>query len=256
MLWHVEDTNLHLMGSIHVLGQTRHGLFPEAEQVYKSAQRVTFEHDMGQPPALTLLENVAGAALSTQVPPAVFASAAREWANLGLDPARLEQLQPWAAAFAIVAIGAAKRGIDQAYGVDKVLWVRTDQDGKERTTLEQPADALTIFALSPTREKVSLLNYATNPPSAFQNDMDVMIKAWHDHDAGTFEHILDHRLRMWPVGFEKLITGRNSAWMPDLVRLASDGIPTLVVVGALHCVGKDGIPTLLEGQGVQVSRVI
>jgi uncharacterized protein YbaP (TraB family) len=62
-------------------------------------------------------------------------------------------------------------------------------------------------------------------------------------------------MRTWPVGFEKLITGRNRAWLPKLVQLAADGIPTLVVVGALHCVGKEGIPKLLEGQGSRLSRV-
>jgi len=256
VLWHVVGTNLHLMGSIHVLEQTRHGLFPEAEHIYQTAHRVTFEHDMVTPPNPTLTQNIVGMPLSTQVPPAVFANTAREWANLGLDPARLEQLQPWVAAIAIAFIHAARRGIDEAHGVDKVLWGRTDQDGKTRTTLEKPGDALAIFGLSPAHEKASFLDYATNPPTAFQDDIDVMIEAWHNHDDGTFERILDHRLRMWPVGFEKLVTGRNRAWIPDLVQLAADRIPTLVVIGALHCVGKEGIPKLLEGQGSRLSRVV
>lgn len=256
MLWHIEDANLHLMGSIHVLEQTRHGLFPEAEQIYQKAQRVTFEHDMVTPPNPVFIENIFGNPLSTQVPPAVFASAAREWANLGLAPARLEQLQPWVAAMAIVAIGAARRGIDEAHGVDRALWGRTERDGKTRTTLEKPDDALTIFTMSPDHEKASFLDYATNPPTTFQNDLDVMIKAWHDHDDGAIERIFDHRLRMWPIGFEKLTTSRNRAWMPSLVQLAADRIPTLVVVGAFHCVGKNSIPKLLEGQGSRLSRVI
>lgn len=94
MLWHVGDTGLSLMGSIHLLGQTRHGLYPEAEQIYQKVQRVTFEHDMVTPPDPVFLENSPGKRLSTQIPPAVFASAAKAWASLGLDPARLEQLQP------------------------------------------------------------------------------------------------------------------------------------------------------------------
>jgi uncharacterized protein YbaP (TraB family) len=179
-----------------------------------------------------------------------------EWANLGLPPARLEQIQPWVAAMVIAVTGAAKRGIDEAHGVDKVLWGRTERDGKTRTTLENPEDAFAVFITSPDHEKASFLDYAVNPPTVFQNDFDVMIKAWHDHDDGTMERILDHRLRMWPVGFEKLATGRNRAWMPSLIQLASDRIPTLVVVGAFHCVGKHSIPKLLEGTGLRLSRVI
>jgi uncharacterized protein YbaP (TraB family) len=160
------------------------------------------------------------------------------------------------AALTIVFIGAAKRGINVAHGVDKALWGRTEQDGKTRTTLERPAAALTVFTTAPDHEKASFLDYATNPPVAFQNDLDVMIEAWHNHDDETIERILDHRLRMWPVGFEKLTTGRNQAWMPSIAQLVADRIPTLVVVGAFHCVGENGIPKLLERQGSRLSRVI
>lgn len=156
---------------------------------------------------------------------------------------------------AIVAIGAAKRGIDEAHGVDKVLWSRTEHDGKTRTTLEKPEDALTVFVMSPDHEKISLLDYAVNPPTTFQDDLDVMIKAWHDHDDAAIERILDHRLRMWLVGFEKLVIGRNRAWMPGLVDLTDDSVPTLVVVGALHCVGEHGFPKLLEARGSRLSRI-
>jgi uncharacterized protein YbaP (TraB family) len=160
------------------------------------------------------------------------------------------------AAMAIGLLGAAKRGIDMAHGVDKALWGRAERDGKVRITLESQADLFTIIRTMPADETASFLDYATNPSIALQNDIDVMIKAWHDHDDGTMERILDHRLRMWPVGFKKLITGRNQAWMPSIARLAADGISTLVVVGALHCVGENGNPRLLEGRGSQLSRIV
>lgn len=256
MLWHVEGTNLHLMGSIHVLEQTRHGLFPEAEHIYQQAQRVAFESDLVTPPDPVLIENTAGQPLSAQVPAAVFANAARVWADLGLDLTRLEHLIPWIAAMVIGCRGAAKRGIDIAHGVDKALWDRVEQDGKARITLESQADLFTIIRTMPADETASFLDYVTNPSITFQNDIDVLIKAWHDHDDGAMKRIRDHRLSMWPVGFEKLITNRNQAWMPNIVQLAADRISTLVVVGALHCVGENGIPRLLEGRGLRLSRIV
>lgn len=205
---------------------------------------MTFEHDMVTAPDPAFLENGMGKRLSTQVPTEVFANASRAWANLGLNPARLEQLQPWVAAMAIVITGAATRGIQETHWVDNVLWGRAEQDGKTRTTLEKPDEALAIFSRLSAYEASSFLNYSTNPVTAFQNDLDVMMKAWHEHDEVTMERILDHRLRMWPAGFAQLITGRNRAWMPTLLQLAADNVPTLVVVGALHCVGMDGLPRL------------
>jgi hypothetical protein len=244
------------MASIHLLEQTRHGLFPEAEQIYQNAQRVTFEHALGTPLNPAFIENIPGSPLSSQVPSAVLVNATREWTDLGLDLTRLEQIQPWVAAMNIARLRAAKRGIDEAHGVDKVLWGRAEHDGKTRTTLENLEDALTPFVTSPDDEKISFLDYAVNPPTTFQNDLDIMIKAWHDHDDRAFERILNHRLRMWPVGFEKLTTDRNRAWIPSIVQLAADKIPTLVVVGAFHCVGENSIPKLLEEQGPRLTRVV
>jgi len=240
MLWHIKDTNLYFMGSIHVLEQTRHALFPEAERVYQQVDRVTFEHDMVAPPNPVLIENGPGASLSTQVSPGIFANATREWMRLGLDVTRLEQLQPWAAATTIATLDALKRGIDSAFGVDKVLWDRTEQDGKARSTLETQDDALAVFSSMQADEQESFLDYGTNPPTAFQDDIDVMIRAWHEHDERAFTRILDHRLGMWPTGFGNLAAGRNQAWMPTLLRLVSDQVSTLVVIGALHCVGFRG----------------
>ena len=165
MLWSLEDTNLYFMGSVHTLEQNRHGLFPEAEQIYQNAQRVAFEHDLNSPPDRIFIENPVGKPLSSQVPSAEFATAARVWESLGLPQARLEEIQPWVAAMAIVSTGAARRGIAEAHGVDKVLWGRAEHDCKTRTTLEETADALAGFIMSPDHEKVSFLDYAVNPPN-------------------------------------------------------------------------------------------
>jgi hypothetical protein len=256
MLWKADDANLHLLASIHLLDQAGSTLYPEAELAYSSAQRVTFEHDMTATPDSSLVENSSGNPLSGQVPDAVFRNAAREWANLGLAPDRLEQLQPWIVAFVIGARLAAQRGITEAHGVDKSLWGRAAADGKTRTTLESPAEALSTFANAPLHEQASFLDYATNPVSNLQDDLDLMVRSWHRHDEAAFVRIRAHRLRMWPEGYEKAITGRNHIWLPGLLQLVADKVPALVVVGALHCVGEEGLPNLLTKAGWRLSRVV
>jgi uncharacterized protein len=190
------------------------------------------------------------------VPTVVFGNAAREWTNVDLAPERLEQLQPWIAAMVIGSRLAAQRGIIESHGADKVLWDRTEKDGKTRTTLESLSEALSIFSKAPPHEQASFLDYATNPVSNFQDDIDVIVGAWHQRDASAFDRIRAHRLRMWPECFGKALMGRNLAWMPCLFRLAADKVPTLVVVGALHCVGEEGLPNLLTKAGMRLSRVV
>ena len=158
MLWKADDANLHLLGSIHILDQRGSRLFSEAELAYTSAKRVTFEHEMTAAPDLSLIENSPNDPLSGQVPTVVFGNAAREWTNVDLAPERLEQLQPWFVAMVIGSRLAAQRGIIESYGVDKVLWDRTEKDGKARTTLESLSEALSAFSRAPPHEQASFLD--------------------------------------------------------------------------------------------------
>ncbi|MGA2364772.1 MAG: TraB/GumN family protein [Steroidobacteraceae bacterium] len=49
-----------------------------------------------------------------------------------------------------------------------------------------------------------------------------------------------------------LTTDRNRAWLPVITGLLHEDQDYLVIVGALHLVGKDGIIQLLQQQGFQV----
>ncbi len=256
MLWAVKGANLYLLASIHLSDQARSVLYLEAEQAYRAAERVTFEHDMTQPPNISLMENQSGTLLSQQVPGGVFANAAAEWAKLSLDPARLEQLRPWAAAISSVAIRAMKRGLQEAYGVDKPLWQRAAQDGKTHEILELPDDAILSLGSGPLSEQTTWLDYVTSSPGVADKELDDLIDAWHRHDDAALEILFIHRLALLPITFGNALTRRNHLWMPALLKQAAEPTPTLVVVGALHCVGNEGVPNLLKNAGCPLYRMI
>ena len=246
MLWAVEGGNLHLMASIHISDQSRSALYPEAEQAYRDAERVTFEHDMVTPPSSATFENPPGQLLSQIVPSTVFANADNEWTMLGLPVQRLEQLQPWMAAMSIVVQRAMKRGFQLDYGVDKPLWLRTAAEGKARDILESADAALASFGSGPVAEQTLWLDFVTKPNSVADADFSEMMDAWHNHDDVTMERLLAERIAIMPIAFENAVANRNHLWMPALLNQVADPRRTLVVVGALHCVGEEGPPTLLK----------
>ncbi len=57
-----------------------------------------------------------------------------------------------------------------------------------------------------------------------------------------------------PEFMEALIDRRNKAWIPTIVSSISDA-PTLIVCGALHLPGENGILNLLRERGFEVNPV-
>jgi uncharacterized protein YbaP (TraB family) len=83
-----------------------------------------------------------------------------------------------------------------------------------------------------------------------------LIDAWHRHDDAALETLLTNRLALLPVTFGNALTRRNHLWMPALLKQVAEAIPTLIVVGAFHCVGDEGLPELLKRASVRLSRVV
>lgn len=60
-----------------------------------------------------------------------------------------------------------------------------------------------------------------------------------------------------PETYRLLVVERNRNWMPQLVRRLADEHKdnTLVVVGAMHLLGSDGLVEQLRAKGYKVERV-
>ncbi len=62
--------------------------------------------------------------------------------------------------------------------------------------------------------------------------------------------------RDYPALYRRINVQRNDAWLPKLEqRLARQDDDTLVVVGALHLLGEDGVVEKLRAKGYTVERI-
>ncbi len=85
--------------------------------------------------------------------------------------------------------------------------------------------------------------------------MDALITAWRHGDIDFFEdNVLDEMLD-YPELYRAIVADRNRRWVKHIDRLLEQEDDYLVVVGALHLVGPDGVPQLLEARGEQVRQL-
>lgn len=90
---------------------------------------------------------------------------------------------------------------------------------------------------------------------ALDKSADLIVQAWLRGDAASLEESLLSGMRAYPALFQKLIVDRNRRWVPEIERLIKQGENPLIVVGAAHLVGKDGVIELLKQQGYTVEQL-
>ena len=52
-----------------------------------------------------------------------------------------------------------------------------------------------------------------------------------------------------------MVTNRNLRWASQIKELLDDRDDYLIIVGALHLVGDQGVPNLLAGRGVKIIQL-
>ena len=121
--------------------------------------------------------------------------------------------------------------------------------------LEPDGSAFHAFSSVSAEEQTAFLESMAMHPEAAVLLLHSFIGAWRTADYEAIEYILTEGLLACPQMFTQLIFERNRRWMPQLLAMTRDRVPTLVVVGMLHFSGEFGLPTLFAQQGFQMSPV-
>jgi uncharacterized protein len=247
---------VYLAGSVHALPK-EHSEFPPAlERAYKSAQRIVMEVDLddlnpmeavsfvtakGTLPADRTLQDVVGADK--------YGSVARLAASLDLPEFAIAKLEPWAAAMVLTQFALMKSGFDPALGIDMQISDRARSDGKTIDGLETVEEQLGIFDARSMEEQTRFLLDSTEDAPKLHADLQRLVAAWRTGDlAAMQQEFLEERANT-PELYDALLGERNRKWMPKIEALLAEKGDVLVVVGALHYVGPDGLLELLRRAG-------
>ena len=83
-------------------------------------------------------------------------------------------------------------------------------------------------------------------------------QAWHRGDAeGLWSGMAADMKRQYPRLYRRINVERNDAWVPRIQQILTQpgDDDALVVVGALHLLGDDGVVEKLRARGYQVERI-
>lgn len=259
-VWAIEGPNggtVYLAGSVHVLDPANSDLPGGFDTAYRDAERLVMEIDFDDVDALAagryLAENgllTGGETLRTLLGPERFERLDREARTLGLPLDSVGPLEPWAVALALLPMMLGKLGLDPTMGVEQQLAARALADGKPIDGLETIEEQLAVLDGLTYADQVAFLEQTLEDLDEAPAELRGMIDAWRRADTRALAHQLLDEFTKAPALYRALVIERNQRWMPQILGLLARPDDTLVVVGAMHLVGEDGLLELLAARGI------
>lgn len=273
MLWKASDDDnaLYLLGSFHLLKPSDYPLSPDVQAALEDAGEVVFElspEELASPAlALQMAQAAArtdGTTLDSHIGPELAGKLSR-WAQdnaahlrrTGLTHEVLQMFQPWFAGLMVSVVELTKQGLDPALGLDRHFMAKAAEAGKQTAALESGAQQIAVFAGMSEREQLQMLAEALDQAAEGPARIDRMHQQWRTGDAeGLWTGMAAELRRDYPQLYRRINVERNEAWVPQLVeRLEAEDGNSLVVVGALHLLGEDGVVEKLRARGYRVERI-
>lgn len=272
LLWKVSDADnaVWLLGSFHLLRPDDYPLSSEVNTAFADAESVVFELPPGEMDSPQLALQMMQAAVRTDGTqldselPAATAAALKAWqaANAaglqaaGITAERLQMFEPWFVGLVVSLTEMARQGLDPRFGLDQHFIAAAGFAGKRTDGFETGAQQIAFLDGMDRQEQLQFLDEALS--EAGSGELEKLHAEWRagDADAIWADMAADMRTH-YPQLYRHVNIERNDAWLPRIEQmLAAPGTDdTLVVVGALHLLGGDGIVEKLKAKGYAVERV-
>lgn len=261
-LWAVKGkTNtVYLLGSVHLLRPSEQ-LPAAVDAAYKDAEQLVMEIDMDDLDPLAVQQTTMelgmlpeDGSLESEIGASTYEQVVRQARAIGLDPQILNRFRPWLAAMTLVQLQLLKQGLDPKSGVEQRLTARAAGDGKKITGLETLQEQLGILANLPAEQQRQFLLHSIEDADNVAREIDRILAAWRSGDVATLAQLLSREFNQFPALYRPLTVDRNRRWAPHIEALLNEHDDYLVVVGALHLVGKDSVIDLLEKDGYTVTQ--
>ena len=267
LLWKVSDADnsIYLLGSFHLLKDSDYPLADSTYAALADAEQVVFElspQEMNDPSLGQKMGAVArrtdGQTLQQSLPEATWNALAAYSAKRSLPIANFQPYEAWFVSLLVSVTEMQRLGLDPEKGLDKHFAQRALAAGKPVRGLETGDQQIALFDGMDPKEQLQALQDTLSEVAELETEIDRMHALWRAGDGDALFKATGADMKaQYPALYQRINVERNQAWLPRLAAMLddSDSDDTLVVVGALHLLGDDGVVALLKAKGYTVERL-
>lgn len=257
-----EHNTVYLAGSVHVLPVNDTKLPKAFDHAYADSARLVMEIDLAKLDPIEAGEWMSeqatlpvGKHLHEIVGDRTYARVVAAAAVSNLPMMALDHQAPWMVGIELSEHAYDRAGYDGADGVDEQLAGRAQADHRPTAGLETLQEQLSgLIALSP-QDQTRMLDESLDELDEVPSEMRDIMTAWRAGNAPRLATLLSTEYDAFPALYGPLVTVRNEHWLPQIRQMLKEQDNVLVVVGALHLVGKGGLLESLRHEGYTVTQL-
>jgi uncharacterized protein len=263
-MWKVadEDTTIYLFGTIHLLPKGTEWRSPTFDKAAAGSDTLVLETVIDESNPAATIDVLFKLAMSPNLPPILDRVPADKKAALetaitksGVPVQAYDRLETWAVAFMLLGVHFQNLGLDPNSGVEFTLKKQFKDGGKPIDQLETNAEQLGFFDRLSEDAQRKFLVTVLEEPSAMKEEFGSMLAAWTRGDVKAIADSFNSDLTDAAELKDALLIRRNANWAKWVKgRLDRPGT-VMVAIGAGHLAGDQSVLSLLENQGVIVTRV-
>jgi uncharacterized protein YbaP (TraB family) len=254
---HGAHNTVYLAESMHLLKAGHAELPPAFDLAYRDAQNIVMEIDLSRLDETQMQEYAlehgtlkGGVTLQQALGQPVYQKLSTAVASLGLPLEVVSSYQPWFVALTVAELQYMKLGYDPTLGVEQQIEQRATQDHKQMSGLETLQQQLgQLEQLTPEQQK-RFLELTLEDLQDADKETDELTAAWRDGETHKLAQLLSDEYKTFPELYRALVSERNHRWLPQIEGYLKDEHNYLVIVGALHVVGEDGLLELVRRDGL------
>jgi len=262
-IWKIKsDTNtVYLLGSIHTLNPSYYPLTRSFYYAYYDSPNIVFEVDANLLNSKSFPKRLLykgtyrrGQSLKKNLSRKSYQLLSKRFKAFGVNLRKVNHYKPWLVYLMHHQSQAKKIGYGDTYGVDSHFFKKARAVGKKISGLESLDYHISLFdRMSPQAQEAMLLE-AFKDPKDFRKEFRQLVKTWHTGDVEDLEFVVED-FKDNPEVYKILIQERNQKWLPKIMSFLTKEKNYLVIVGAAHLVGENGLVNLLMENGYMVQRM-
>jgi len=253
---------VYLASSFHMLRAFDYPLPAEFFRAYNDSRKIIFEVPPGETESPEYMEKLLslaiyndGTTLKEHISSAAYAKAERFCKERNYPLEQYQFFKPTFLVMTLTVLEMNKIGADPKKGIDYFFKDKAMQDEKATGSLETMDQQISLLTSMNAHLGSDQILESIEELKQIEVMLGELLAVWRKGDEAKMEELYIKDLKLYPKLYQTLIVDRNNKWVRNIEGYLNGSGNTMVVVGAAHLVGADGLVNLLRKRGYKVIKL-